>query len=42
MQTEVIRFDNTHHLGEPATRPLSVGFNCCFKVEWRFRVAGCI
>ena len=23
MKTEVIRFDNTHHVGEPATRPLS-------------------
>jgi hypothetical protein len=23
MQTDVIRFDGAHHLGEPATRPLS-------------------
>ncbi len=23
MQTDVIRFDDAHHLGEPATRPLS-------------------
>jgi len=30
MQTEVIRFDNAHHLGEPATRPLS---------GWRSRLA---
>jgi hypothetical protein len=23
MQTDVMRFDDAHHLGEPATRPLS-------------------
>ena len=30
MQTEIIRFDDAHHLGEPATRPLS---------GWRSRLA---
>jgi hypothetical protein len=31
--TEVIRLNHAHHLGEPATLPLSDGFNCCFMVE---------
>jgi len=30
MRTDVSRFDDTHHLGEPATRPLS---------GWRSRLA---